>query len=920
MARPWVSTLAAALLAASPAAAPPPAIPLAEHPRPDFQRDEWLNLNGIWQFQLDAPDSGEARGWFQSGLPSPRQILVPFPWGSPLSGVPDSATIGWYSRTLEVPTSWTGRRTFLVIGAADWRTTAWLDGKKLGTHDGGYIPFEFELTKNLKPGQPHRLVLRVDDAPRAFKLEGKQGYGNARGIWQTPYLEGRGAVPLRYLHFSPDIDRKRVAVAARLLERAPRDLTLTLRFKNADLPVVTQRVPRGSDSVTLDVPIPNAHLWSLDDPFLYEVEATVGGGDDRVQSYFGMRKISVVTLPGSDYRYVALNDVPLYLQLTLDQAFHPEGFYTFPSDSFVRAEILRAKALGLTGLREHVKIESPRKLYWADRLGLLIMADVPNSWGEPDSSMRGEATSALHGMIERDYNHPAIFSWILFNETWGLFTKAGQRQVYRPETREWVASVYREAKALDPTRLVEDNSPCCGRGHTETDINSWHSYLPGWAWENHDGMVSDSTHPGSSWNFEAGYRQGSQPNINSEFGNVWGYEGSTGDVDWSWDYHRAVNAFRRHPRIAGWLYTELHDVVNEWNGYWRFDRTDKETGLGDLVAGMSLRDLHAPLYVVVGDSLSQSVAAGAKVRVPLYASFLTSSTTFGDSLTLHADLYGWNALGEKRVYSQVTRRVPYHPWMTGALEPLDISMPDERAVLVLAVRLEDGAGVVLHRNFCTFVVEGAAPRGAVSINPAHFSAASWSLKQWNVMDSLKVDGAGSGFFEYRFAWPQGTRLVDLQSAMFLAEVSAKELFGKDRVGAGRIEGDFMLGRGTVDPSLNPNAYPMTDERRFPSAVTIRVNDVAAGRVALEDDPADHRGILSWHAQLRDRPPRLREAGSYGTLLRIPIPREALDRAAAQGAVVIRLEVDPSLPGGLAIYGRHFGRYPLDPTIVFVSKP
>jgi hypothetical protein len=432
-------------------------------------------------------------------------------------------------------------------------------------------------------------------------------------------------------------------------------------------------------------------------------------------------------------------------------------------------------------------------------------------------------------------------------------------------------------------------------------------------------MVSDSTHPGSTWNFEAGYRQGGQPNINSEFGNVWGYEGSTGDVDWSWDYHRAVNAFRRHPRIAGWLYTELHDVINEWNGYWRYDRSEKETGLGELVDGMSLRDLHAPLYVVVGDSLSQSVAAGAKIRVPLYASFLTPSTVFGDSLTLRAQLYGWNALGEQRTYFETTRRVPYRPWMTEALEPLDVSMPNEPAVLVLAVRLEDAAGAVLHRNFCTFVVEGDAPRGAVSLNPAHFSAASWSLKQWNVMDSLKVNGAGSGFFEYRVPWPQGMRPADLERVTFLAEVSSKALFGKDREGAGRIEGDFMLGRGTIDPSLNPNAYPMTDERRFPSAVTVRVNDVVAGRVTLEDDPADHRGILSWHFQKRDRPPRLREAGSYGTLLRVPIPREALDRAAAQRELVIRLEVDPSLPGGLAIYGRHFGRYPLDPTVVFVSK-
>ncbi len=906
----------------------PPLIPLPEHPRPDFQREEWLNLNGAWQFQFDAPDAGETQGWFQSGLLAARPIIVPFPWGSPLSGVPDSAPIGWYARTIEVPAAWTpgARRVFLVIGAADWRTTAWLDGQKLGTHDGGYVPFEFELTRYVKAGQKQLLVLRVDDAPRAFKLEGKQGYGNARGIWQTPYLEARGAVPVRVLHFSPDIDRKRVVVAVGLLEKAPRELPVTLRFKNAVLPPVTQRVPKGADQMTFEVPIPDIHLWSLEDPFLYEVDVTVG--DDRVQSYFGMRKISVVDLPGTDYRYVALNDQPIYLQLTLDQAFHPEGFYTFPSDSFMRDEILRAKQIGLNGLREHVKVESPRKLYWADRLGLLIMADVPNSWGAPDSSMRREAESTLQGMVARDYNHPAIFAWVLFNETWGLLTKQGEKEVYHPETQRWVASVYRAAKGMDPTRLVEDNSPCCGRGHTETDINSWHSYLPGWAWEEHDRLVSDSTHPGSLWNFEAGYRQARQPNINSEFGNVWGYEGSTGDVDWSWDYHRAVNAFRRHPRIAGWLYTELHDVINEWNGYWRYDRSEKETGLGELVEGMSLRDLHAPLYVAVGDELSQSVPAGAKVRVPLYASFLTSSTALGDSLTLRAELYGWNALGQRRTYSEIARRVPYHPWMTAALEPLLVPMPDEPAVLVLAVQLEDATGTVLHRNFCSFVVEGDAPREVrldngrrarlLTIDPAGFRAASWSLKQWNVLDGLKVNGAGSGFFEYRVAWPQGLRPAELESVVFVAEVSSKQLFGKDRDNAGRMAGDYMRGQGTYDPSLNPNAYPMTDQRRFPSAVTVRINDVTAGRELLDDDPADHRGILSWHFQKRDR--RLREAGSYGRLLRVTVPREAVERAAARGELVIRLEVDPALPGGLAIYGRHFGRYPLDPTVVFVPKP
>ncbi len=229
-------------------------IPLPEHPRPDFQRDLWQNLNGPWQFQFDAPDSGEARGWSRGDLPAPRQIIVPFPWGSPLSGVPDSAVIGWYSRPIEVPAAWAGRRVFLVIGAADWRTTAWLDGRKLGSHDGGYIPFEFELTKYVQTGRAQRLVLRIDDAPRAFKLEGKQGYGNARGIWQTPYLEARGAVPLHTLHFSPDVDGGRVVVTALLLQKAPRDLTLTLRFRNAEVPGVSWRVPKGADRVTFMPP------------------------------------------------------------------------------------------------------------------------------------------------------------------------------------------------------------------------------------------------------------------------------------------------------------------------------------------------------------------------------------------------------------------------------------------------------------------------------------------------------------------------------------------------------------------------------------------------------------------------------------------------------------------------------------------
>ena len=924
---------------------PPPAIPLPEQPRPDFARSEWLNLNGTWVFRIDSANAGLAAGWWRAGPPHARTILVPFSWASPASGVADTSYYGWYARDIAVPAGWRARRVFLVVGASDWRTTAWLDGHELGTHEGGYTPFEFELTPELRRAArgTHRLVIRVDDAPRPFKLEGKQGYGNARGIWQTVYLEARGTAPLRWLHFFPYPGRAvpngegapHVHVDARLLKPAPRPLLLTLTFDDAALPPLTRPIPRGADSVAFDVPVPDPHLWTPDDPFLYTVSAAVNAAGtpppgfvaDSVKSYFGMRSISVITVPGGTSRYVALNGRPIYLELALDQAFHPTGFYTFPSDSFMRDEILRAKQLGLNGLREHVKVEAPRKLYWADRLGLLIMADVPNSWGQPDSAMRHEVESTLTGMIERDIDHPAIFAWVTFNEAWGLTTREGGKDVYLPATQRWVTSIYHLAKELDPTRLVDDNSPCCGRGHTVTDLNSWHQYLPGYAWGHYLDLVSDSTYPGSPWNFEPGYRQDSQPDINAEFGNVWGYKGSTGDVDWSWDYHRAVNAFRRHPRIAGWLYTELHDVVNEWNGYYRFDRSKKVTGLGALVRGMTLRDLQSPLYVVVGDSLSRTVPPGERVSVPLYASFLTGSTAYGDSLRLAVELYGWNALGERATWLRTTREIPYHPWMTQPLAPLDVTMPDEPAVAILAVRLEDAGGQVLQRNFTTFVVDGELPATVrlvggdsariIHIDPASFDSASWSLKQWNVMGGLKVDGAGAGFFQYRVPWPTDLRPGDVGSASFLAEVSAKRLFGKDRAGAAKIQGDFMLGQGTFDPSLYPNSYPMTDQTRFPSAVTVRVNGVVAGKRFLSNDPADSRGILSWNAQRHDG--TLHEAGSYGELLHVAIPRAALERAAAAGALVIRLEVSDALPGGLAIYGRQFGRYPLDPTIVLIRR-
>jgi hypothetical protein len=460
-----------------------------------------------------------------------------------------------------------------------------------------------------------------------------------------------------------------------------------------------------------------------------------------------------------------------------------------------------------------------------------------------------------------------------------------------------------------------------------TDLNTWHSYLPGYGWRESLGEIAEQTYEGSTWNFETGNRQARQPNLNSEFGNVWGYEGSTGDVDWSWDYHRAVNEFRRHPVIAGWLYTEHHDVVNEWNGYWRYDRSAKETGLGALVEGMSLRDLHAPLYLSTGQDISRGVQAGETVSVPLYASYMTGRTDLGDRLNVRARLYGWDRFGQERTYATVNQGIPYLPWFHGELTPLRVTMPDEPAVAVLSLVLEDALGNPLHHNFTTFVVGGEAPQMRTdqrnrplvvqSIAPADFSSQEWSLKQWGVLNGLKVNGAGHGYFEYEIPWPDSLAAGDVEAATFLFEASAKQLFGKDRDEEERIEGDYMRGRGTFDPSLNPNSYPMTDETVFPSAVSVRFNGVPAGRFELQDDPADHRGILSWHAQPQDN--RLREAGSYGYRIAVTVPTQALEAAAASRTMTVRLEVDAALPGGLALYGARFGRYPMDPTLIYALK-
>lgn len=910
-------------------------IPLKEHPRPDFERATWKNLNGYWQFMPDSADVGERENWQEKPGMFNYKILVPFSWASQMSEVtlPD-IDVGWYSRTFSLKgREWIGKDVFLIFGASDFNTKVWINGRFVGEHAGGYVPFEFNISSFLKKGG-NELVVRVEDEELDSRPSGKQYYGNAKGIWQTVYLESRDKLHFKEIRFTPDIDKSRVEVKIELSSPAPEDLLFSLNGKNNNLNFEVP-VQAGSPGASFIIQVSPVRLWNLDDPFLYEVTASLneaGEEVDAVNTYFGMRKISAVDIPGKDFQYVALNNEPIYLKMALDQSYHPEGFYTFPSDQFMKDEILRAKQVGLNGLRIHIKAEIPRKLYWADKLGLLIMEDVPNFWGEPTAEAKANWEYIAENEIRRDYNHPSIFSWVLFNETWGLFSRDSLtgRRLYTSETQDWVRAWYHRAKTIDPSRLVEDNSPC-NFDHVITDINTWHSYNPARQWAGLLDEIVNKTFPGSSYNYIGGNVQGREPMFNSECGAVWGYSGSTGDIDLTWEYHIMMNEFRKRPKIAGFLFTEFHDVINEWNGYYRFDRTRKDFGLDELFPGMSMQDLQQDLYTVAGEDFFRVYKGGSTVQIPVGISAVTNSIP--GNLKVEYSVYGWDGSGEKFDWANGEIAAKAEPFTFVKLEPVTVKLPVENAVMIFATKLKDGNGNVLQRNFVPFRVDGKDPDGLlfISQSPSSFADASWSIRQLSPQEGRKAWGMGTGFFEYEYLLPSGFDTANIRSLEFRAELAARypqEKYLEEGVAEG-IGMTVMTDKGRI-PGYGSNSYPQTDEKKYSTGVVVSANGEKIAEITLPDDPADHRGILSWMNQQpgwawgsSDRSKRwlLDEAGSYGYLVTVELDKGQIRKHAEAGKVVIRLEVDKygSNNGGLSVYGKDSGRYPLDPSLVIRKK-
>jgi hypothetical protein len=441
-----------------------PANALPDYPRPQLVRSAWLNLNGLWQYAI-RPKDAEGPGAAFDG-----DILVPFAPESSLSGVgrmvgPDHRL--WYRRTFRVPPAWAGKRVWLRFDAVDWDATVLVNGRKIGSHTGGYDPFAFDITDALAAGGDQELVLSVWDPsdagpqPRGKQVLKPRGiwYTPTTGIWQTVWLEPLPAQAIERLKLTPDADAGTLTIETRL--SAPGDGYTVRAAASADGQTVASA--EGPAAAPLRLTIPKPHLWAPGDPFLYDLKvALVRGGTvlDEAASYFGLRKISVGPGPDGAARLL-LNGKPLFQFGFLDQGFWPDGLHTPPTDAAMRFDIASTLGFGMNLARKHIKIEPDRWYYWADKLGLLVWQDMP-SGGNDTPEARKNFASEWQRLIDARYNHPSIVMWVPFNEGWGQPDAAGTR-----EMAEWTAR-------YDPTRLVNNTSGWrdSGAGHV-VDVHQY---------------------------------------------------------------------------------------------------------------------------------------------------------------------------------------------------------------------------------------------------------------------------------------------------------------------------------------------------------------------------------------------------------------------------------------------------------------
>lgn len=545
-----------------------------EYPRPQLVRPEWKNLNGLWEI---AVGEGEASG-LHSDIPTsfPQQILVPFPIESSLSGVGKRANHAWYKRTFEIPKDWADKKIFLNFEAVDYESAVYVNGQKVGTHKGGYDPFSFDITSHLKNSGPQEVMVAVFDPtdkgtqPRGKQVDKPHGiwYLPSTGIWQSVWLEPKSDVNISELHTEPNAKNNTLLIRTRINGDTD-DVSVKWEISENGKSLADGTYNSLEDKdfrnnefenslpgkvLSNEVKLPeNLKKWSPDSPQLYDLKLTVlknGKKVDEISSYFGLRTIEVKK--SGEFQRIFLNDKEIFQVGPLDQGFWPDGLHTPPSDEALKYDIEAAKKLGFNMIRKHIKVEPARWYYWCDKLGVLVWQDMPSGNTDADEAARKQYIDEYFRMIRKVRNSPSVVMWVIFNEGWGQFDKAG------------TAKLTDDVKKYDPMRLTNSAS-------------GWTDYGTG-------EIVDVHAYPGPG----APSVEADRASVLGEFGGIslkvdghmwskdfWGYQGSS-NPDTLWERYKGLLShvywLKKHEGLNAAVYTQITDVEIEANGLITYDR------------------------------------------------------------------------------------------------------------------------------------------------------------------------------------------------------------------------------------------------------------------------------------------------------------------------------------------------------------